>query len=104
MAIDKLNLPSLPLVNMVRLQKDVGGSHLSYSMMRDIARGFATHIPITKLVHLDADIHFYLTTLMIAALKHYNETLIVPKSLKSDVIPDMEWENMIMWDPSKNYD
>ena len=44
-------------------------------MMWDIARGFAHRVPMTKLVHLDADIQPYLATLMIAALKHHKETL-----------------------------
>ena len=52
----KLSDPSAPSVNMTRLQRDVNGNRASRSMMWDIARGFARRVPMTKLVHLDADI------------------------------------------------
>ena len=55
-ALVKLNDPSAPSVNMIKLQQDVNGNQASRCMMWDVARGFAHRVPMTKLVHLDAEI------------------------------------------------
>ena len=90
-----------PLLNMVWLQKDVGGSCLSHYMIWGVAIRFPRHIQMTKLVQLDANICPYLMALMIAALKHQNKTLSILKSLKLDIVSDVDWENRIMLDASK---
>ena len=71
--------------------------------MWDVARAFARRVPMTKLVHLDANIQPYLAALMIAALKHHKETLKISDSINYEIVPDAEWQNMILRDASKNY-
>ena len=61
------------------------------SMMWDVARGSARRVPMTKLVHLDANIQPYLAALMIAAMKHHKETLKIPDSINYEIVPDAEW-------------
>ena len=73
-------------------------------MMWAVARGFACRVPMTKLVHLDADIRPYLAAIMIDALKHPKETLKIPDSIIYKIIPDAGCQNMIMRGASKNYD
>ena len=73
-------------------------------MMWAVARGFACRVPMTKLVHLDADSQPYLAAIMIAALKHPKETLNIPDSINYEIVPDTECQNMIMRGASKNYD
>ena len=60
-------------------------------MMWDVTRGFAHRVPMTKLVHLDANIRPYLAALMITALKHHKETLKIPDSNNYEIVPDAEW-------------
>ena len=52
----KLSDPSATSVNMTRLQQDGNGNQALRSMMWDVARCFAHRVPMTKLVHLDANI------------------------------------------------
>ena len=59
--------------------------------MWDVARGFVHRVPMTKLVHLDADIQPYLAALMIGTLKHQKETLKIPDSVNYEIILDTEW-------------
>ena len=73
-------------------------------MIWDGARGFTHRVPMTKLVYLDADIRPYLAALMIAAPNHYKETLKTPDSINYEILPDTEWQNMIMRDASKHDD
>ena len=89
-ALVKLSDPSAPGVSMTRLQQDINGNRAFRSMMWDVARGFACRVPMTKLVHLDADIQPYLAALMIATLKHHKETLKIPDSINYEIIPDAE--------------
>ena len=56
--------------------------------MWDVTRGFARRVPMTKLVHLDANIRPYLATLMIATLKHHKKTLKIPDSINYEIVPD----------------
>ena len=60
-------------------------------MMWDVARGFACRVPMTKLVHLDANIQSYLAAVMIAKLKHHKETLKISDSINYEIIPDAKW-------------
>ena len=60
-------------------------------MMWEVARGFARRLPITKLVHLDADIQLYLAALTITTLKHHKETLKIPDSINYKIVPDVKW-------------
>ena len=90
-ALIKLSDPSAPSVNMTRLQQDVNSNGALRSMMWDVARGFACRVPMTKLVHLDANIRLYLAALMITTLKHHMETLKIPDSINYEIVPDAEW-------------
>ena len=87
-ALVKLSDPSAPSVNMTRLQQDVNGNRALRSMMWDVARSFARRVPMTKLVHLDANIQPYLAALMITALKYHKETLKIPDSINYKIVPD----------------
>ena len=60
-------------------------------MMWNVTRGFAHRVPMTKQVHLDANIRPYLATLMIATLKHHKETLKFPDSINYEIVPNTEW-------------
>ena len=60
-------------------------------MMWDVARAFARSVPMTKLVHLDANIQPYLAALMITTLKHHKETLKHPDFINYKIVPDTKW-------------
>ena len=46
-------------------------------LLFSIAYGLASGVPLTNLVGLDEDVHFYITALIVATLARANETFVV---------------------------
>ena len=59
---------------------------------------------MTKLVHLDADIRPYLAALLVAALYHHKEELLIPEGLNYREIPLEEFKELVSKHANKNYD
>ena len=86
--------PAAPSVHNLSLKyprDSEGRKGQARQLLWDVARGFARRVPLTKLVHLDADIRPYLTALLIAALYHHRETLILPEGMKYKFVPMEEF-------------
>ena len=90
--------PSTPVINNLNLRyprNNEGRRGPMCQLLWDVARGFARRVPLTKLVHLDADIRPYLTALLIAALYHHRETLVPPRGMKCKEVPLEEFERIL---------
>ena len=76
----------------------------SRTLLFDVARGLACRVPLTKLVELDGDVRPYLAALMVAALVHAHETLVVPDTLQLRRVSLEAFENMLQAEAGKAYD
>ena len=76
----------------------------SRTLLFDVARGLARRVPLTKLVELDGDVRPYLAALMVAALVHAHETLVVPDTLQLRRVSLEAFENMLQAEAGKAYD
>ena len=73
------------------------------TLLFDIACGLARHIPLTKLVKLDGDVHPYLAALMVAALVLAGETLVVPEGTRISTMTREAFDNMLLKEAGRNY-
>ena len=77
--------PSAPRVNTANLvptgaEAPVRGP--ARTMLQDIAWGLACRVPLTKLVAIDADVRPYLASLLVAAMHHAGDELVIPSYLR----------------------
>ena len=76
----------------------------SRTLLFDVACGLARHIPLTKLVELDGNVHPYLAALMVATLVRAGETLVVPEGMRISMMTREAFNNMLLKEASYNYD
>ena len=72
-------------------------------LLFDVARGLAHHVPLTKLVELDSDVHPYLAALMVAALAWVGKTLVVPEGMRISMMTREAFDNMLLKEARRNY-